>query len=206
MLHFTPVAPINTTDVSTQTNSIYIVTSTISDSPDTPINPVSSNYPTDQTQSGNITNMTATEWINNLYNFPALSQGLASQVIPGETVRRFQNMQEMLTNFRGSAIDNTGMNETLRNVIRVLAVIESAINHSRHEELAREVCLRLRRFLESVATYTKNEFNRILGRLNQFQAMVNSTNLPITTSLAITANSRMNIKFFVRYDDHIPLI
>jgi len=83
MLHFTPVAPINTTDVSTQTNSIYIVTSTISDSPDTPINPVSSNYPTDQTQSGNITNMTATEWINNLYNFPALSQGLASQVIPG---------------------------------------------------------------------------------------------------------------------------
>ena len=88
-------------------------------------------------------------------------------------------MQEMLTNFRGSAIDNTGMNETLRNVIRVLAVIESAINHSRHEELAREVCLRLRRFLESVATYTKNEFNRILGRLNQFQAMVNSTNLPI---------------------------
>jgi len=112
----------------------------------------------------------------------------------------------MLTNFRGSAIDNTGMNETLRNVIRVLAVIESAINHSRHEELAREVCLRLRRFLESVATYTKNEFNRILGRLNQFQAMVNSTNLPITTSLAITANSRMNIKFFVRYDDHIPLI
>ena len=55
------------------------------------------------------------------------------------------------------------------------------INHSRHEELVREVCLRLRRSLESVATYAMNEFNRILGRLNLFQAMVNSTNLPITT-------------------------
>ena len=70
----------------------------------------------------------------------------------------------------------------------------------------REVFLRLRRSLESVATYTMNEFNRILGRLNQFQAMVNSTNLPITTSLDITVNSRMNIRFFVRYDGHIPLI
>jgi len=79
-------------------------------------------------------------------------------------------MQEMLTGFRGSAIDNTGMNETLRNFIRVLAVIESAIHHSRNEELVREVCLRLSRSLESVATYTMIEFNRILGRLNQFHA------------------------------------
>ena len=69
-----------------------------------------------------------------------------------------------------------------------------------------EVCLRLRLLLESVAIYTLNEFNRILGRLNQFQAMVNSTNLPITTSLDIRVNSRMNIRFFVRYDDHIPMI
>ena len=98
------------------------------------------------------------------------------------------------------------MNETLRNFIRVLAVIESAINHSRHEEIVIEVCLRLRLLLESVAIYTLNEFNRILGRLNQFQAMVNSTNLPITTSLDIRVNSRMNIRFFVRYDDHIPMI
>ena len=58
----------------------------------------------------------------------------------------------------------------------------------------------------SVATYTMNEFNRILGRLNRFQAMVNPTYLPVTTSLDITVNSRMNIIFFVRYDDHIPLI
>jgi len=111
--------------------------------------------------------MTGTEWINNLHNFPVLRQGFSSQVITGETVRRFPNMQEMLTSFRGSAIDNTGTNETLRNFIRVLAIIESAINHSRHEESESEVCLRLRRSLESVATYTMNEFNSILGTLNQ---------------------------------------
>ena len=90
-----------------------------------------------------MTDMTPTEWTNYLHNLPALRQGLISQVIPGETVRRFPNMQETLISFRGSAIDNTGMNETLRNFIRVLAVIESAINHSRHEELVREVRLRL---------------------------------------------------------------
>jgi len=150
--------------------------------------------------------MTGTEWINNLHNFPVLRQGFSSQVITGETVRRFPNMQEMLTSFRGSAIDNTGTNETLRNFFRVLAIIESAINHSRHEESESEVCLRLRRSLESVATYTMNEFNSILGTLNQLYAIINSTNLPITTSLDITVGSRMNIRLFVRYDDHIPLI
>ena len=139
-----PVVPLNTNDVSTQTSPINIVTSIISDSPDTPDNPVYSTNPTAQNQPVNMTDMTPTEWTNYLHNLPALRQGLISQVIPGETVRRFPNMQETLISFRGSAIDNKGMIETLRNFIRVLAVIESAINYSRHEELVREVRLRLR--------------------------------------------------------------
>ena len=32
------------------------------------------------------------------------------------------------------------------------------------------------------------------------------TTLSITTSLDITVDSLMNIRFFVRYDDHIPVI
>ena len=89
-----PVVPVSTTDVATQTFPVNIVTSTISESPDSPVNPVSLTNPTDQFQPVNMTDMTATEWINNLHNLPALRQGLVSQVIPGETVRRFPNMQE----------------------------------------------------------------------------------------------------------------
>ena len=56
-----PAVPVKTTDVATQTSPTNIVTSTISDSPDTPVNPVSSTNPTDQTQPVNRTDMTATE-------------------------------------------------------------------------------------------------------------------------------------------------
>jgi len=42
-----------------------------------------------------------------------------------------------------------------------------------------------------------NEFNLILVRLHQFQAMVNPINILVTSSLDITSEARTNISEFL---------
>ena len=55
-------------------------------------------------------------------------------------------MQEVLIeDFVEVRLMTLEVNETLRNFVRVLAVIEFAINNCRQEKLGREVLLRLRR-------------------------------------------------------------